>query len=217
MRFPPNLKYFLFFLLAIGLVVAGVIYLPQWIPNIGAILMWVLIGGMLILISITVIKPMMGFLYARTDGIFEVYRDVAGRGFHVFGYHLGPSPEFGDRDRDIQHYYVSYDKGKVYYKNLFSHSMTPAAGRSGWGDFYSFEESVLPSKQLVNSLQKLSKKTTLSLGLQEIIKAKEDGHYLFTVNDSTIEIKKFEQALDEGFRVICKDKTSGNIRWKTKI
>jgi hypothetical protein len=217
MRIPPNLKYVFLFLLFIGIIVLGVFYVPKWIPNIGQILTWIFVGFMMILIVGVVVRLFFTFIYARTDGIFEVYRDAAGKGFHVFGHHTGTSPEFGDAPRDIQHYYISYDKGKVRYKQLFSHSMTPASGRSGWEGFYSFEENVLKGKQLPVSLQKFSKQTGLQLGLNEKIKEKEDDHYLFEAGNITIEIKKFEQALDEGFRVVCRDKTSGKIKWKIKI
>jgi hypothetical protein len=217
MRVPPNLKYVLYFLLLIGLIFFCTIYVPRWIPNIGSILIWIVCGFMGILILFVVIKVTFTFLYARTDGIFEVYKDEAKKGFHVFGYHLGPSPEFGARDRDIQHYYISYDKGKVLYKKLFSHSMEPATGRLGWGDFTSFEENVLNGKQLPLSLQKFSKRTGLSLSLKQKIKPASDDHYLFESGDKVIEIKKFEQALDEGFRVVCKDKITGSIKWKIKI
>ena len=217
MRLPPNLKYVLYFFLFIGFIYLCVVYVPRWIPNIGQILVWIFCGFMCIVIFGVVAKVTLTFLYARTDGIFEVYKDGAGKGFHVFGYHLGPSPEFGSGDRDIQHYYISYNKGKVLYKKLFSHSMEPATGRLGWGNFTTFEENVLQGKQLPLSLQKFSKQTRLSLSLQSKIKPAEDGHYIFDAHGLTIEIKKFEQALDEGFRVICKDKNSGSIRWKTKI
>src|SRR5688500_18401226 len=95
MRLPPNLKFFIFFILAIGLVVLGTIYLPRYVPGIGKVLGGVLIYGMLGLSIFVFVKPFFTFLYARADGIFEVYRDKSEKGFHVFAYHLNSGGEYG--------------------------------------------------------------------------------------------------------------------------
>ena len=217
MRTPPNLKYLISFLMFIGLIVAGTIYLPEYIPNLGEILGILLIAGMFILIVFAFIKPFIGLLYARADGIFEVFMDVSEKGIHIFSYHLNSDGEYGDSTRDIQHYFILIGTGKLYFKKLFSHSMEPADGRSGWGDFYSFEESVMGSKQLPVSIKKLSAKAKMELKLGRQIKSSGDDHYEIFQNEFLITIKKYSNAADEGIRVICTERQTEKQIWKRKI
>ena len=201
----------------IGLIVAGTIYLPEYIPNLGEILGILLIAGMFILIVFAFIKPFIGLLYARADGIFEVFMDVSEKGIHIFSYHLNSDGEYGDSTRDIQHYFILIGTGKLYFKKLFSHSMEPADGRSGWGDFYSFEESVMGSKQLPVSIKKLSAKAKMELKLGRQIKSSGDDHYEIFENEFLITIKKYSNAADEGLRVICTERQTEKQIWKRKI
>lgn len=217
MRTPPNLKYFISFILIIGLIVLGTIYLPRYIPNLGEILGMLLIAGMFILVIFAFIKPFVGMLYARADGIFEIYMDVNEKGIHIFSYHINAGGEYGDSTRDVQHYFILIDTGKLYFKNLFSHSMEPAEGRSGWGDFYSFEESVLGSRQLPISLKKLSAKSKMDLKLGRHIKPSGDNHYEIFQNEYLITIKKYTNAADEGIRVVCTHRQMEKQIWKRKI
>ncbi len=218
MRVPPNLKYFLLFTLVIGAIVAGTIYLPRIIPGIGRVLMWVLIGGMVVLMLFTFIKPFFTFLYARADGILEVFIDQNNKGFHVFAYHLNSGGEsFSAGTRDIQQYYIVADTGKLYYKQVYSHTMEPMSGRSGWGGYTSFEESVLPSPMFDKSMAKLSGKAGTTLQLGKKVQPTDDNHYSFSININTIELKKYEGLVDEGVVIICKDARSGVVQWKRKI
>ena len=217
MRTPPNLKYFIFFALFICAIVAGTFYLPLLIPNLGEILGIALIAGMFALIIFAFIKPFIGLLYARADGIFEVFMDVSEKGIHIFSYHLNSGGEYGDSTRDVQHYFILLETGKLYFKKLFSHSMEPASGRSGWGDFYSFEESVMGSKQLPVSIKKLSAKAKMELKLGRQIKSSGDDHYEIFQNEFLITIKKYSNAADEGIRVICTETQTEKQIWKRKI
>lgn len=219
MRFPPNLKYLIGFILAIGLVVLGTIYLPKLIPNIGSILIGIISMGMMIIVAFIVIKPFFAFLYARADGIFEVYINKSEKGFHLFSYHLNSSGEgYGESTRDIQHYFIQISNGKIYYNKLFTHLMVPATGRSGWGTFYGFEESVLKSKELPLSMHKLSAKSNMDLQLGRSIKSIGEAEYYEIHQDEYfITIKKYSNAADEGYKVICKNKNSDKQLWKKKI
>ena len=218
MRIPPNLKYFLFFILAIFLIAVATIYLPRFIPNIGQILVGIISITMVVLMFFVFIKPFLTFLFARADGIFEVYMDKNEKGFHIFTYHLNSDGEYGDSTRDIQHYFIVMESGKVYFNTLFSHSMTPSSGRSGWGDFYSFEESVLQNPELTRSLKKLSAKSNMDLGLGRIVKSfgKEDNYEILQ-DQYLISINKFSNAADEGFLIVCNNKSKEKIIWKRKI
>jgi hypothetical protein len=218
MRLPPNLKYFLLFIFAIGIIVLATIYLPRYIPNIGKILGAVLIYGMLGLCVFVFIKPFLTFLYARTDGILAVYKDQSGNGFHVFGYHINPSGESGGSStRDIQHYFILYEKGKIFYRSIYTHSMEPLSGRSGWEGYISFEESVLTSPMYEKSMKKLSARSGINLQLGESIKESADDHFNIHTTTMNIELKKFENAVDEGMRLTCTEKSSGSVLWTKKI
>lgn len=217
MRIPPNLKYFLLFLLVIAAITAGTIYLPKIFPNIGKIAIWIALGGMGILIIGTFVKPFLSFLYARTDGIFALYIDQSKKGFHVFGYHIGSGGETGPSVRDIQHYFILFNNGRVYYKCIFSHDMEPVAGRSGWSGFDSFEKSVLPSPALKKTMEKLSAKTGINLQLAERINLSNDHSARFETEDYAIHLKKFEQATDEGIKITCTGRSSNRLQWKRKI
>lgn len=217
MRIPPNLGYFLLFLVLAGLAILGVHYVPLLIPNIGTILMWALFAFIGVMMFFTFVKPMFTFLYARADGIFAVYMDKSKEGFHVFSYYINTSPEFGSGTRDLQHYFILLRNGKIFYKEIYSHRMEPQSGRSGWEGFNSFEASVLPSPQLVRTLGKLSGKAGMPLQLGEEIKQAGDDHFVFDTSTQHIELKKFSGAVDEGIKVICTDKATGNIIWKRKI
>ena len=219
MRFPPNLKYFLLFIVAIGVITLATIYLPLIIPNIGDIIIGLVSIGMLVLVMFVFIKPFVMFLYARADGLFEVYIDKGEKGIHIFSYHLNSGGESSTTStRDIQHHFIILESGKSYYKELFSHDMEPASGRSGWGDFYSFEESVLQSKQLPKSLQKFSDRTNMDLALGRHLRSHGDfeeyeifqAEYVFT-------IKKYSNIVDEGYKIVCKNKPSDRIIWTRKI
>ncbi|HEV7779729.1 MAG TPA: hypothetical protein VGO58_00605 [Chitinophagaceae bacterium] len=218
MRLPPNLKYFLFFLLAIGLITLGTLYLPRIIPGIGKVVIAIVLIGMALLSFFVLFKPLFTFLYARADGIFTVYVDQSKQGFHVFAYHLNSGGEYSSfGSRDIQHYYILFETGKVYYKCIYSHSMQPTAGRSGWGGFISFEESVLTSPMFELSMKKLSarSKTTLQLGRR--IDASGDDHFVAEADGKKAELKKFNTITDEGIRIACTDMSTGTILWEKKI
>lgn len=217
MRIPPNLKYFLLFMLAIAFIVAATLYLHLLIPNIGSILTGAITVVMFVLIFFVFVKPFIGFLYARMDGIFKVHMDVSEKGFHIFGYHLTPGGDGMSGTRDIQHYYIVIETGKLYYRKLFSHDMTPSEGRSGWGDFYSFEENVIASKQMENSLLKLSKKASAELRTGREINAFGDEEYEIRTGSYLILIKKFSSAADEGYQIICTDTQSSRQLWRKKI
>jgi len=219
MRFPPNLKYFLLFIVAIGAIALATIYLPLVIPNIGEILIGLVTFGMLVLVIFVFVKPFIMFLYARADGLFEVYMDKNEKGIHIFSYHLNSGGESSTRStRDVQHHFIVFEGGKSHFKELFSHTMEPASGRSGWGDFYSFEESVLQSKQLSHSLQKFSGKTNMDLALGRHLKSHGNPEeYEIFQDEYLITIKKYSNSVDEGYIIICKNKTTHKIRWTRKI
>ena len=215
MRIPPNLRYVILFLLLIALVVAGTIYLPELIPGIGRYLTWLIIAVMSVLMVFVFIKPGIGFLYARADGIFKVYLDTSEEGFHVFAYHIHSGGD-GDSLRDILHYFIRKDTGKLYYSKLFSHFMTPADGRSGWDGFYSFEESVLGSPKLGPSLAKLSARAGLQLSLGDAVKENGEAWDVYLPGVS-ISIRKFDGLADKGFVIEHRDPRSGLVQWKRKI
>lgn len=219
MRFPPNLKYFLLFIVAIGAIALATIYLPLVIPNIGEILIGLVTFGMLVLVIFVFVKPFIMFLYARADGLFEVYMDKNEKGIHIFSYHLNSGGESSTRSiRDVQHHFIVFEGGKSHFKELFSHTMEPASGRSGWGDFYSFEESVLQSKQLSHSLQKFSGKTNMDLALGRHLKSHGNPEeYEIFQDEYLITIKKYSNSVDEGYIIICKNKTTHKISWTRKI
>lgn len=218
MRIPPNLKLFLIFILIMGAIVLGTLYLPRYIPNIGKILTTALIGGVGLLVVFFFIKPFVGFLYARTDGILEVYTDQSGKGIHVFGTHLnGGGDSVGPSTRDIQHYFILLENGKIYYKCIYTHRMESLTGRSGWEGYTSFEESVISSPMFDKSMIKLSAKSGIQLQLADRIKANKDDHYIVNTGGKIIELKKFDSAVDEGFRVTCSAMGSGELVWNKKI
>lgn len=193
MRVPPNLKYALVTIIGIAAIVVGGLYLPAIIPGIGKILTNIMLWGMGLLIAFVFIKPFFTFLYARADGLLEVFTDKQGKGFHVFCYHLSPGGETGPGIRDIQQYYIAAGSGKLFYCKLFSHDMEPMAGRSGWGGYTGFEESVLTSAGFEKSMVKLSGKTGISLQLEQAIKPQEDNHYLFSMDGKNLELKKIQR------------------------
>ena len=174
---------------------------------------------MIALVIFVFVKPFVTFLYARADGLFEVYMDKSEKGIHIFSYHLNSGGESSTRTtRDIQHHFIILESGKTYYKELFSHDMEPATGRSGWGDFYSFEESVLQSNQLPKSLQKFSDKTNMDLALGRHLRSHGDPEeYEIFQNEYVITIKKFSNAVDEGYKIVCMNKPSDSIGWSCKI
>lgn len=217
MRLPPNLKYILFSIVAIGIVLLATRYLPVLIPGIGKILAGILVFGMLVLITIFFIKPLVTFLFARADGIFEVYMDKSEKYIHVFSYHLNSGGDFDFGLRDIQHYLIGLESGKLYYNKLFSHTMEPATGRSGWGDFRSFEESVLASLYLTKSLQKLSHKTKSNLQLGKKLKSFGDEKYELPINNSLIEIKRFGNTFDSGYKITAKNSSTNILIWSKRI
>jgi len=217
MRVPPNLKYVFVAIIAIAAIVLGTLYLPAIIPGIGKILTNILIWGMVLLMIFVFIKPMFTFLYARADGLLEIFIDKQGKGFHVFAYHLNSGGESaGGSTRDIQQYYITADIGKLFYRKIYSHTMEPMSGRSGWGGYTGFEESVLTSPMFEKSMAKLSGKTGIILQLGEKIKAKEDNHYLFSIDGKNIELKKYSGVVDEGIIITCTGQ-AGQLLWKKKI
>ncbi|MFI5171471.1 MAG: hypothetical protein ACHQFW_03730 [Chitinophagales bacterium] len=218
MRFPPNLKYFIVLILAMGAVAVGTIYLPRLIPNIGEIFIGMISIGMLVGVFFVIVKPFFTFLYARADGIFEVYMDKSEKGFHIFSYHINSGGESSMADtRDIQHYFILIETGKVYFKRMFSHSMEPATGRSGWGDFYGFEQSVLGSAQLTLSMHKLSAKSNMDLQLGRNIKSFGEDGYEIQQDEYIITIKKYSNVADEGYRVVWSNRHNERIVWKKRI
>lgn len=108
MRIPPNLKYVITFLLFMGLIIAGVLYLPRFFSGLDRIMSGILTALMVVLVLFLFIKPGIGFLYARADGILKVYTDKNGEGLHVFSYHIHSGGD-GDSLRDIQHYFIKKD------------------------------------------------------------------------------------------------------------
>lgn len=218
MRTPPNIKYFLLFLLAIAIISLATIYLPKLIPNIGNTLMVLLIACMCLLMCFVVIKYFINFLYARADSILKIFIDESELAIHIFSTHLNSGGEyFSNNTRDIQHYLVMIGSGKLYMKTMFSHSMEPDSGRSGWGGFYGFEESVLGTEHLKKSLEKLSIKTKLNLKLGREINPLEEHVYEIHIKEKVLSIKKYHNVADEGFQIICADKLSGKIDWKKRI
>jgi len=218
MRVPPNLKYIVVSLIGIAAIVLGTLYLPAIIPGIGKILTNVLMVGMSLLIIFTFIKPMFTFLYARADGLLEVFTDKRGKGFHVFAYHCNSGGDSaGGSTRDIQQYYIAADTGKLFYRKVYTHNMKPIAGRSGWEGYISFEESVLTSPMFEKSMAKLSVKTGIALQLADKIKPQADNHYLFTMDGKNIELKKYSGTVDEGMIITCTDQATAQILWKKKI
>lgn len=218
MRLPPNFKYVVVTIIGITAIVLGTIYLPAIIPGIGKILTNVLLLGMGLLIVFTLIKPMFTFLYARADGLLEVFIDKQGKGFHVFTYHLNPGGESaGGSTRDIQQYYIIANTGKLFFRKVYSHDMEPMAGRSGWGGYTSFEESVLTSPMFEKSMAKLSGKSGMILQLGEKMKPTGDNHYLFAMEGKNIELKKYSGVADEGIVIICTKQATDEILWKHKI
>jgi hypothetical protein len=217
MRFPPNLKYVLIAIIAIAAIVLGTLYLPTIIPGIGKILTNILVWGMVLLMIFVFIKPMFTFLYARADGLLEVFTDKQGKGFHVFAYHLNSGGvSSGGSTRDIQQYYIVADTGKLFFRNVYTHNMEPASGRSGWEGYLSFEESVPTSPMFNKSMSKLSGKTGTLLQLGEKIKPTGDDHYLFTMDGKNIELKKYNGVVDEGIVITYTDQ-AGQLLWKRKI
>lgn len=217
MRFPPNLKYFLILIAAILVIVLATIYLPRVIPNIGEIMIGLVTAGVFIMFIFIFIKPFITFLYARADGIFEVYMDKNEQGIHVFSYHLNAGGDNSDGTRDVQHYFILISNGKFLFNKLFSHDMTPASGRSGWGDFYSFEENVLGTAYLEKSLNTFSKKLKMNLGLGRRINAYGNEDYEIRLNNDVITIKKYNNAADEGYSIRSEQSVSGKLNWKKKI
>ena len=217
MRIPPNLKFFILFLLGVGLIVLATIYLPRVVPGIGKILGNVMVYGMLALCVFVFVKPFFTFLYERTDGVLTVFKDENGKGFHVFGYHINSGGDSAFGTRDIQHYYILYTTGKLYFSRIFSHSMEPDTARSGWGGFSSFEQNVLPSPKFIKSMNKLSARSGTKLQLGSEIKGGDNDHYTFQAHGKIIELKKYENVVDEGFAIVCSEKSSGTITWKKKI
>lgn len=217
MRVPPNLKYVLVALIAIAAIVLGTLYLPTIIPGIGKILTSILMVGMGLLIVFTFLKPMFTFLYVRADGLLEVFTDKQGKGFHVFAYHLNSGGESaGGSTRDIQQYYFAADTGKLFFRNVYTHNMEPASGRSGWEGYLSFEESVLTSPMFEKSMAKLSGKSGILLQLGEKLKPTGDDHYLFMMDGKSIELKKYSGVVDEGIMITCTN-NAGQLLWKKKI
>ena len=218
MRLPPNFKYVVVAIIGITAIVLGTIYLPAILPGIGKILTNVLLAGMGLLIVFTFIKPMFTFLYARADGLLEVFTDKNGIGFHVFTYHLNSGSESaGGSTRDIQQYYIIANTGKLFFRKVYSHDMEPMAGRSGWGGYTSFEESVLTSPMFEKSMAKLSGKSGMILQLGEKMRQTGDNHYLFSIDGKNIELKKYSGVADEGIVIICTKQATDEILWKHKI
>jgi len=171
-----------------------------------------------LLIVFTFIKPMFTFLYARADGLLEVFTDKNGIGFHVFTYHLNSGSESaGGSTRDIQQYYIIANTGKLFFRKVYSHDMEPMAGRSGWGGYTSFEESVLTSPMFEKSMAKLSGKSGMILQLGEKMRQTGDNHYLFSIDGKNIELKKYSGVADEGIVIICTSQATDEILWKQKI
>lgn len=216
MRFPSNLKYIIVTLIGIAAIVLGTLYLPTIIPGIGKIMTDILIWGMVLLMIFVFIKPMFTFLYARADGLLEVFIDKQGKGFHVFGYHLNPGGGSGPGIRDIQQYYIKVDSGKLLYNKIFSHDMEPMTGHSGWGGYTGFEESVLTSPMFEKSMAKLSGKAGFILQLGEKIKPTGDNHFIFSMDGKKMELKKYNGVVDEGIVIACTD-NAGQLIWKKKI
>jgi hypothetical protein len=218
MRIPPNLKYFLFFLLAIGLIALGVLYLPRIIPGIGKIMIGIILVVMALLSFFALFKPALTFLYARADGIFKVYLDQNLEGFHVFTYHLNSSGRYGGiRTRDIQHYYVIAETGRLFYNCIYTHRMQPVSGRSGWEGFSSFEESVLPSLMFDLSMTRFSTKSGTKLQLGQSIDPMSDNHFSFEIKGTIVNLQKFDTATNGGIQITCTDKTRQKPVWKRII
>jgi hypothetical protein len=217
MRVPPNFKYVVVTIIGIAAIVLGALYLPAIIPGIGKIMTNIMLAGMGLLIVFTFIKPMFTFLYARADGLLEVFTDKQSKGFHVFTYHLNSGGDSGPGTRDIQQYYIIADTGKLFYRKVYSHEMEPMAGRSGWGGYTSFEESVLTSPMLEKSMAKLSRKSGIILTLGEKMKQTGDNHYLFSMDGKNIELKKYSGVVDEGIVITCTSQATGEVLWKQKI
>lgn len=218
MRIPPNLKFFLFFIIVIGVIALGVIYVPRYVPNIDKILLWVLGIVMGLAIIFTFLKPFFTFLYARADGVLAVYTDSSNKGFHVFTTHINSGGELSSHStRDIQHYYFVLQTGKLFYKVIYTHSMEPQSGRSGWEGFDSFEKSVLPSASLKKTMLKISKHAGLPLHLEHPIATDNADHYSFEMSGRTIRLEKYENISDEGIRVVCTATGGSKPLWTKKI
>lgn len=90
------------------------------IPNIGDIIIGIVTFGMIALVIFVFVKPFVTFLYARADGLFEVYMDKSEKGIHIFSYHLNSGGESSTRTtRDIQHHFIILESGKLITRNYF--------------------------------------------------------------------------------------------------
>ncbi len=218
MRVPPNLKYVLLTIAIIAGIVVGSLYLPAIIPGLGKTIINIVLAGMGLLFIFAFIKPMFTFLYARADGLLEVLADKHGMGFHVFAYHINSGGESaGSGTRDILHYYIASETGRLYCRKIYSHTMEIADGRSGWEGYTGFEESVLGSPGFKKSIVTLSGKTGIGLQPGEKIKSTDTDHYIFSLNGKTIELKKYSGMVDEGIIVTCNEQATGQLVWKKKI
>ena len=217
MRMPPNLNYFLYFLLLITTVGLAAIYIPRLVPDIGTIAVMLLCSAMIIMVVFILLRPMLGFLYARADGLMAVYMDQSERGFHLFSYHLNSGNKYGPSTRDIQHYFISLANGKLFYKSIYTHRMAPLAGRSGWQGFDSFETTILELPSLRASLDKFSVKLGVNLHLGRSMPLSGEHNCQFEIEGQLVRIGKFKKLIDEGLEITCTDKATGSVYWKKRI
>lgn len=176
MQLSPNLKFFLTFLLFFAFFISLFYIEPVLeqinIPYIGTLTLGraVFFGGLILAFLFLfplIIKGLTIYFATRAQEIFKIIPDKSNQGLHIFARHVLPGPAETAMSGLIRvmHYFVRFEDGKKFFHEIMSHSDDLVMGRPGYSGFESFETSVLKNKRLLNSLEKLSKKTKIQLAL----------------------------------------------------
>jgi hypothetical protein len=217
MRNTASCRSYFFLLFLVVVLAAGGYYLMVYQPELG---MYVG-GGLMIVVFIFIfsvnIPPVLHFMSERANDIENIYPDESGRGLHIFSSFTVSRIKSGRCPLcTLQYYFLVLDTKKLYYEVLFSYEMDTAEGRSGYVDYSSFEEDVLPGEDLRKAMEKFSEKAGWPLKLGRAVHAGEDETYETPLGGFVFKIEKKEEMIQDTLNLCCYDET-GERLWKKKI
>ncbi len=167
--------------------------------------------------------PILYILYAvvttgvseYADGIFEIFLDSNDKDIHVFTYNRVVSSKSGGAStRLIQHYFMIADRGKSYYKVLFSHSMETRDG--AMEGFESFGKSVLQGQDLKDRFKELAKTLGFTPDLGQLLKRDEND--IFKIGDHNgLRVGEVSKLFGKRLSIVYINTDSAKVLWNNRI
>ena len=217
MRNTASCRSYFFLLFMVTALAAGGWYLMVYQPELGMFVG----GGLMVVVFIFIfyvnIPPVLHFMSERANDIENIYPDVSGKGLHIFSSFTVSRIKSGLCPLcTLQYYFLVLDTKNLYYEVLFSYEMDTAEGHSGYVDYSSFEEDVLPGEDLRKAMEKFSQKAGWPLKLGHAVRAGEDETYETPLGGFVFKIEKNEEMIQDTLRLCCYSE-DGERLWRKTI